>query len=157
MNSYTLRTKDYILSTAQNHYPGTFGDQQHIWQATLNDKISVFTTHPGASFFEDNARNFSPSYWVGNGVMPHSVQDKNIHMSIYKVDQRKGFMEKERQHFTHAHFPQNEFDQVVLDKITIFAYIGEVKIALIGKNNLLLLRTSKSVGVSLIFSINNLI
>ena len=57
-NTYTYRTENYILSTAQAHYPGTFGDQQHIWQATLDSTVSVFTTHPGAAFFDDNARNF---------------------------------------------------------------------------------------------------
>ncbi|WP_430509173.1 hypothetical protein [Gottfriedia solisilvae] len=115
VNSYTYRTTNYILSTAQNYYPGTFGDQHHIWQATLNEDISIFTTHPGAPIFDDNARNFSPSYWVGNGILPHSAQFENVHMSIYKVDQRKGFMERQRIEFTHAHFPIDRFEQAHLE------------------------------------------
>lgn len=136
VNSYTYKNRDFILSTAQNHYPGTFGDQQHIWQATINEKISVFTTHPGVAAFDDNARGFSPSYWVGNAIMPHSVQHENIGMSIYKVDGRKGFLEKERQLFTHAHFPQEEFDRVVIEDNYAFAIAGNVKVALIGKEKL---------------------
>lgn len=34
-NTYTLRSKDYFLSTAQLYHPREFGDQQHISQATL--------------------------------------------------------------------------------------------------------------------------
>ena len=133
INSYTYKNDNFILSTAQNHYPGTFGDQQHIWQATINEKLTIFTTHPGGSAFASNARNFSPSYWVGNGIMPHSVQHENISMSIYKVDQRKGFLEQKRQFFTHAHFPQSEFDEVMIEDNFAFGKKGDVKVALIGK------------------------
>ena len=59
-NTYTYKTKDYMLSTAQAHHPGAFGDQQHIWQATLSPEVTVFTTHPAASAFDDVDRNFSP-------------------------------------------------------------------------------------------------
>ncbi len=111
-NTYTYKTEHYMLSTAQRHHAGEFGDQQHIWQATLPGGATVFATHPGAAFFEDNARNFSPSYWVGNGIHPDSAQHKNVCLCLYRLDQRKGFMEKQRQMYTHAYFPQKKFDQV---------------------------------------------
>jgi hypothetical protein len=111
-NTYTYKTEHYMLSTAQRHHAGEFGDQQHIWQATLKGGVSVFTTHPGAAFFEDNARNFSPSYWVGNGINPEAAQRKNVCLCLYKLDKRKGFLEKQRQMFTHAYFPQKKFDHV---------------------------------------------
>ncbi|MBB6480090.1 hypothetical protein [Spirochaeta isovalerica] len=132
-DTYTYRTADYILSTAQNHYPGTFGDQQHIWQATLNENISVFTTHPGVAFFDDNARNFSPSYWVGNGVLPHSVQHGNTVLSIYDTRGRKGYMERSRADFTHAHFPFDKFDHFEMDGPYAFGRSGQSKVALIGR------------------------
>ena len=111
-NTYTYKTKDYMLSTAQRHHAGEFGDQQHIWQATLSGGVTVFTTHPGAAFFADNARNFSPSYWVGNGIQPDAAQHKNVCLCLYKLDARKGLMEMERQIYTHAYFPKAKFDQV---------------------------------------------
>jgi len=138
VNSYTYRTTNYILSTAQNYYPGTFGDQHHIWQATLNKDISIFTTHPGAPIFDDNARNFSPSYWVGNGILPHSAQFENVHMSIYKVDQRKGFMERQRIEFTHAHFPIDRFEQAHLEGKYAFGTNEGVHVALIGGSDLVI-------------------
>jgi hypothetical protein len=110
-NTYTYKTEHYMLSTAQRHHAGEFGDQQHIWQATLPGGVTVFTTHPGAAFFEDNARNFSPSYWVGNGLHPDAAQYKNVCLCLYRLDRRKGFMEKQRQMYTHAYFPKAKFDQ----------------------------------------------
>lgn len=114
-NSYTHRTQDYMLSTAQQYHPGEFGDQQHIWQATLDGGIAVFSTHPGAAFFDDNARNFSPSYWVGNGINPHAVQHENVCLCLYDLNRRKGLLEKERLWFSHAWFPAARFDETVLE------------------------------------------
>ena len=111
-NTYTYKTEQYMLSTAQRHHAGEFGDQQHIWQATLQGGVTVFTTHPGAAFFQDNARNFSPSYWVGNGIHPDAAQHKNVCLCLYRLNGRKGFMEKQRQMYTHAYFPLKKFDQV---------------------------------------------
>ncbi len=132
-NTYTYKTKDYMLSTAQCHHPGEFADQQHIWQATLSDSVTVFTTHPGSPAFSDIDRNFSPSYWVGNGIFPHSVQHKNVHMNIYNLGKRKGFMEKKRMLFTHAYFPTDRFDDVILDENYIFGKLGDAYIVLIGR------------------------
>jgi hypothetical protein len=135
-NSYTYKTKDYMLSTVQNYHPGEFGDQQHVWQATLSPEVTVFTTHPGCPFFDDNERNFSPSYWVGNGILPHSGQYKNVHMSIYNLNKRKGFLERERLNYTHAYFPQDKFNEVLLDKNCLFGRLNDVYISLAGKNTL---------------------
>lgn len=131
-NTYTWKTRHYMLSAAQRYHPGEFGDQQHIWQATLSGGVSVFTTHPGAAFFEDNARNFSPSYWVGNGVLPHAAQYRNTLLCMYDLRVRKGFLEKKRQWFTHAWFPQNEFDDTVFENRLAAGRRGETYIALLG-------------------------
>lgn len=136
-NTYTYKTEHYMLSTAQRHHAGEFGDQQHIWQATLPGGVTVFTTHPGAAFFEDNARNFSPSYWVGNGIHPDAAQHKNVCLCLYQLGQRKGFMEKQRQMYTHANFPKAKFDQMkrVHDRLYV-GRKGEGYIALFSLNPL---------------------
>lgn len=135
-NTYTYRTENYILSTAQSHHPGTFGDQQHIWQATINEQLSVFATHPATPFFDDRARNFSPSYWVGNGIMPHSVQHENIVLSIFRTGRRKGFMEKQRLKFTHAYFPSDRFDDTCIEGRYAFGTCDGAHIALAGRYDL---------------------
>jgi hypothetical protein len=143
-NTYTYKTEHYMLSTVQNHHPGEFGDQQHVWQATLSPEVTVFTTHPGAPAFDDINRNFSPDYWVGTGIFPHSVQDKNVHLSIYNLKQRKGFMERNRVSYTHAFFPQDKFDEVLLKENYIFGKLGGVYIVLIGRNPLSINRSDSS-------------
>ncbi len=135
-NSCTYKTPEYMLSTSQAYHPGEFGDQQHIWQATLSEDLTVFTTHPAAAMFDDNARNFSPSYWVGNGINPHSVQDKNIHLSIYRLGGRRGYLEKKRHLFTHAWFPFSRFDEVVFRGRCAFGRKGRAFIALTGATDL---------------------
>lgn len=129
-NSYTYKTQHYMLSTAMRYHPGEFGDQHHIWHATMPNNIHVFTTHPAAPFFDDNARNFSPSYWVGNGILPDSVQNKQIHMSIYKVNQRGGFLERSRPKMTHGFFPRKRFDQVIETEYGVYGRIEETYVAL---------------------------
>lgn len=112
-NTYTFKTKDFMLSTAQNYHPKKFGDQQHIWQATLKGGITIFSTHPGSPMFDDAARNFSPSYWVGNGINPYAIQDENKLFIMYDLSPRKGYLERHRQKFVHFYIPFKKFDQVV--------------------------------------------
>ena len=132
----TWRTGSFMLSTAMNHHPGSFGDQQHIWQATLSDEVTVFTTHPGAAMFEDNARNFSPGYWVGNGIQPHAVQHRNVVMAIYDTRFRKGFLEAPRAEYTHAWFPFDLFDETELESKRALGRLGRTVVALTGGGEL---------------------
>lgn len=124
-NTYSYRHRDYFLSTAQIYHPLEFGDQQHINQATLGKDITVFTTHPGRSFFDDNARNFSPSYWVGNGINPYAVQHENTALIYYDLSPKKGYLEKERLMFSHIYFPEGKFDEVVIDEDILIGRSGK--------------------------------
>jgi hypothetical protein len=132
-NTYTFKTPDYMLSTAWAYHPGDYGDQQHIWTALVSPEINVFTTHPAVLYFSgEELLSLSPNAWVGNGRNPHSVQHENISLSLYMLPRRKGFLEKKLHHFTHAWFPQEKFDQVVLKKDRIVGRSGDTYIALIG-------------------------
>lgn len=136
VNSYTYKTKDFILSNAQNYQPKMFGDQQHIWQLTIDGNLSIFSTHPGVSAFDDNARSISPTYWVGNGINPDSYQHENKLLCVYDLRTRKGFMEPERQEFTHLHFPKEQFDKVVVKDKYLFGQKGEVCVGIITKEKI---------------------
>lgn len=114
-NTLTFKTPRYMLSVAQEYRPGFFGDQQHLWQATLPGGINVFSTHPGSPMFDDSARNFSPSYWVGNGVNPHLAADRNVVLLTYDTRVRRGYLERARQHLVHFHFPKEKFDETVVE------------------------------------------
>lgn len=136
-NVYTYRHPDYMLSTAQRYHPGTFGDQQHIWQANLPQDISVFSTHPGAPMFGTAERNFSPSYWVGNGIQPHAVQYQNISFAFYDLSVRKGYLERERQLYTHLYFPAEKFDLLLFEDHLL---CGQIENTYIGVISLLTLK-----------------
>ena len=130
-NTYTYRTSGFMLSTAVNYHPGEFGDQHHIWQATLGDDAVVLATHPGTPMFDDNARNFSPSYWVGNGINPHAVQHENVTIAIYRSGGRRGYLERARVRFTHAWFPFSQFAESRLTPTVAFGSTGEAYVALV--------------------------
>ena len=136
-DTYTYRTNDYMLATAQSHHAGEFADQQHVWSATLGYEFSVFTTHP-AKPLGDGALSGSPSYWVGSGRFPHSAQEENINITIYSIEDKKGFMEKNLVFFTHAYFPTELFDETILEENLAFGAYKNAYIALIGKNDLYL-------------------
>ena len=135
-NTYTYKTPEYMVATAQAYHPGTFGDQQHVWNAVLSSDISVFTTHPAKPLSDTGALSGSPGYWVGNGRIPHVAQDRNVVLNIFRIPADKGFMEKSIQGFTHAHFPRERFHEVVLDGRYAFGRIGDTYAAFIGLNPL---------------------
>jgi hypothetical protein len=130
-NTLTVRSDAYILSCAQQYHPGEFGDQQHIWQATLPNNVPIFSTHPGCPMFDDAARNFSPSYWVGNGINPHAAQDGNTLLCMYNLNSRKGFLEKNRQQYIHLYFPVSRMDEYKITEHALLAKSGKGMAALI--------------------------
>jgi hypothetical protein len=130
-NTQSYRCDEYFLSSAQAYHPGCFGDQQHIWQATLPGRINVFSTHPGSPMFDDDARNFSPSYWVGNGINPHAAQERNALLLIYDLRPRKGFLERKRQSFVHFYLPLARFDDIRRSARSIACRAGDSYLAIV--------------------------
>jgi hypothetical protein len=124
-NSYTYKTKDFMLSTAQNHHPGRSGDQEHIWGATLSREIAVFVNHPGTA---DPAGKY---YWAGNARLPHSVQHRNVHMSIFVLPAKKAYMERELIPWTHLYFPTDLFDRTVIRERVLFGETGGTYVAVL--------------------------
>ena len=130
-NTYTYKTANYMLSTAQHYHPGEFGDQQHIWQATLPGQVNIFSTHPGSPMFDDASRNFSPSYWVGNGILPQAMQEENMLLLLYRLGGRKGYLERQRQDFVHFHFPAGRLDESRITEQLVCGRKGESYIGII--------------------------
>ncbi|MGD7789026.1 alpha/beta fold hydrolase [Propionibacteriaceae bacterium Y1700] len=121
----TRRTPHWLLSSAQRHHPGTFGDQQHLWQATLPGDLSVFTTHPARPMFDDNARNFSPSAWVGNGIMPDVAQHEGVLLVRHDNRGRPGLLERGRLRLSHLHWPRGRFDETIESGHRLVGRAGE--------------------------------
>ncbi|MBP0905716.1 hypothetical protein ACFSKN_15875 [Mariniflexile gromovii] len=132
-NTYTYRTKDYSIYTAQNHQPGDYGSQHHISGMNISNHFAIYHCHPAV---EKDVKMHSPNYWVGYGHLPHSVQDKNVNLSIYNIPKKKGTMEKALLDYTHAYFPKEKFDSILLINNYIFGKKGETYCAFVGANTL---------------------
>ncbi len=128
VNIYTYKTREYMLSCAQDYRPGYGGDQQHIWQASLGGEAVCFTTHPGK--YEDG----SIGYWTGSGSLPRAAQVKNVLVCVYNVGRRPGIYHTDRLFFTHAWLPRDRFDEVLERGGWVFARKGEAYLALYSQN-----------------------
>ncbi len=135
-NTYTYRTQHYLLASVQHYHPGMLNDQHHIWSATLSDKLSIFTMHSPIQSTNGASDNKNQGYWIGPGRLPDAAQDKNVCMLIYKIPTHKSAGENGVNLFTHAYFPKERFDQVVLKDTRVYGRIGNVFIALVANNAL---------------------
>jgi hypothetical protein len=129
-NTYTYRTADYLLATAQRYHAGKLNDQHHVWSATVSNRLSVFTAHPPVPR-KGKSPETDASYWVGPGRLPDAAQHENVALQIYRVPASATFGERAVNPFTHAYFPREKFDRVELRGSRIFGQHGAVFIALI--------------------------
>ncbi len=126
VDTYTYRTPDYVLSTAQSHRKGTNSGQNHAWQVTFDPDALVFTTHPmnprqpPAEWL--GTTDGQPGYWTGSASLPRSAQHENVGIHIYSPLYGDGgvFGLFDYEAMTHAYFPQDHFDQV--EKIGSWAF-----------------------------------
>ena len=132
-NTYTFRTPGYMIATSQAYHPGTFGDQHHIWTATLSEEVSLFTTHPAKPMMLGDKVGNSPGYWVGNGRLPHCVQHENTVLCMYDLDDQPGFLEQEVADFTHAYFPMDKLSDVEIDGRFAFARHRNTLVAFVAR------------------------
>ena len=130
-NTYTYRTPDYLLATAQRYHPGTLNDQHHVWSATLSNRLSVFTAHPPVVRQGKNPDD-DGNYWVGPGRLPDAAQHENVALQIYRVPAAATLGERGVNHFTHAYFPKNRLDRCELRGARAYGRHGDVFIALVG-------------------------
>lgn len=108
----THRSPHAQLSSAQRHHPGNFGDQQLIWIAGLPSNVNVYGTHPAQPMFDGAQRNFSPSEWVGNGILPDVAQHGPALLAVYDTTPRRGILERGRLHKSHVFVPHDRLDEV---------------------------------------------
>lgn len=130
VNTYTWRSPDAMLSTAQDWRAGQRTESALISQATLDDAATVFTTLPKGPPL--GSEGSGGGYWSGDGAAPRAVQHDNTTISIYApqypasgVDGPDGYAG-----YTHAMFPTERFDQVVRRDGWTFGRKGDGYVAL---------------------------
>ena len=131
-NTYTYKTKDYSIYTVQAHQVGDYADQQHVFGMNVGRHFSIFHNHPA---LEKEIDRQSPNYWVGYGHFPHSVQEKNVNLSIYNLPLKKGMMESALLDYTRAYFPSSDFDTAFIEGRYLFGKLGETYCAMIGASD----------------------
>ena len=131
VNKVAYRTKNFMLSSAQDYHPGQRGRQEHIWQATLGPDAIVYVNHPTCMSEDDTHQ---PNLWAGNGVLPRVAQWGDVLIAIYKLPQDDWLG------FTHAYFPAVTFDEYHLHGKWAFARMGDGYLALFAENGLEFIR-----------------
>ncbi len=133
VHTYTYRTADVMLSTAQDYRKGLFSEQTHTWQATLDEHAIVFTTHPKNEPQVGTQWPDEDGYWTGNGSMPRAAQHGAVSINVYAPQFEifppplDGFTYLD---YTHAYFPQERFDEVVQEGDWTFGRKGNGYVAL---------------------------
>ena len=118
VNTYTWRSPEVMLSSAQDYRPGDFGMQYHPWQATIDPDAFVFATGPTNDVQESPNLEWpdGDGYWTG-GVQPRSAQHERVGIHLYapQYDSPSGapLDEFAYEPYTHAFFPREHFDEVV--------------------------------------------
>ena len=115
----TRKTKDYIISCAQDFRKGRMGYQQHPWTASLGGRAVIFTTNPASLEYQNR-----PNRWAGNLCLPRAVQHENVLFCIYRI--MPDFVDYLN---SHLYFPKHEMDEVVEEKGYIFGRKGKGYIA----------------------------
>ncbi len=136
VNTYTYRTAEYMLSTAQDYRKGRRSAQSHAWHATLGVAANVFTNHPAtpplASTDWDADRR--PGYWTGSASLPRSAQFENVAIHIYHPLYASSTPPPldafAWEPYTHAYFPQDAFDEVVRRGAWTYGRLGDAYVAL---------------------------
>ena len=117
---YTYRTDDYMIGCVQDYRKGRRGFQQHVWTASLGGKAVVFTNSPGSEEYQ-----YRPNQFAGNLFLPKSVINKNVVISIYRID--ADYIDYQ---YTHAYFPTKEFDETIEKYGWVLGRKGKAYIAL---------------------------
>ncbi len=142
VNTYTYRTADYMLSTAQDYRKGLRGSQTHISQASLGENAIVFTQQPSylpvaegdpipPDWRWQQQDEPGPGYWTGSGAEPRAAQYENVVIQLYAPQYAPaGFLGFPYREETHAYFPHAHFDEVIQAGSWTFGRKGDGYVAL---------------------------
>jgi hypothetical protein len=123
-NTYTYRTPYYQLSGAQDHQKGMDGNQEYIWQASLDEYAYIFTNSYGGFRFEDYVGGFKPraTLYKNFGIIQYDRLSQPLLLElVYLI---LGFNP-----YIQTYFPRWAFDEVIQQGNWIFgrrlnSYVG---------------------------------
>ena len=131
-NIYADRTPDFAMSTTQDYRPGGYGNQEAIFQLTLDPGVTIFHSDPAVLPGDPPPNGNSPGYWTGSGYLPLSCQDQGTNLSIYDLPDHPGYGRSSILDFTHLYVPLSKFDRVSLQGTRLFLQYRTALVAVTG-------------------------
>ncbi|MDG0805659.1 hypothetical protein PO856_002912 [Pectobacterium brasiliense] len=110
------KQQDVAFSSVFDHHPGRPGHQQHLLDVRLGTHYAarLWVNHPGEDRPDGVHR---PSYWAGNGRLPHLMQHRNRALMVFDLQQ-------DIRPWTHLYLPQTALDDVIVEGVWCFVRGG---------------------------------
>ncbi len=138
---YHCKSRHFAMGSAVRYRWNEWGYQETPLHLRIGDRpeASVWINHPGEIIQFGYAR---PSYWGGCGTLPRAHQYRGLAFLEFAAAE-------EQPAFTHAWFPQREFDAARVSGDTAFAVCGGGGVVLRGASALLPAESGPSAGCEL--------
>ena len=99
---YSCKAADYMLSSAIGFRPGEKGYQEHPLHLVFTATAQIFVNNPGERKLFGSGR---PSYWAGNGILPHVWQYRGFAAAEYRLSDAAV-------PYSHLYLPRREMDEM---------------------------------------------
>ena len=138
---YHYKTRDFAVGSIAGYRWGNWGYQETVVHARLGKKpeAQIWINHPGETILSGYGR---PSFWGGCGTLPRVHQYKSLVLADFAAHDGQP-------DFTHAWFPRDEFDEVVVDGNFALARSGDGLAILIGDREFELMEEGPTRGTEL--------
>ena len=138
---YHYKGKHFAMGSAVHYRWDDWGYQETILHLRLGERpeAAVWINHPGETIQFGYGR---PSYWGGCGTVPRVQQYRGLAVLEFRL-------KPEQPDFTHAWFPQAEFDEVRVSGRAALAKSGGGAVFLKGSSDLLPVEEGPSAGSEL--------
>lgn len=135
---YHYKTRDYAMGSAAHYRWNEWGYQETILHLRIGQSpdAQIWINHPGETIHSGYGR---PSYWGGSGTLPRIHQYRDLAVLVFDC----AF---EQPDFTHAWFPQDQFDFTALEGDTAMAQSGDGLAALKGSGPLKMVQKGPTAG-----------
>lgn len=138
---YHYKGEHYAMGSAVHYRWKDWGYQETVLHLRIGEKpeAAIWINHPGEVIQLGYGR---PSYWGGCGTVPRVQQYRGLAIADFDVHE-------DQPEFSHAWFPQAEFEEIRVTGNTALARSGKGVALLIGSGELLPVTEGPSAGAEL--------
>lgn len=148
VNTYLYKTPEYAVGSVLNYEPGAKGHQQHTFNISLGQSnTQLWINHPGELVPSGENR---PSYWAGNGTMPHIEQYRNNTVIKYQL-------ENQNIDFVHLYVPHWNLDSIEIIDNKVFIEKDNIKVVFTTNAKIEYIKTGANAFKEIKFSGTNIL